>query len=247
MTERAEDLQLEALRAFTLLSSLRDNWGGALVVACGLGPGGAALSIAANMACAGCIIIDPRTEVCRAALRSGACDFVVNTVDEALRILKNALREIKPVSVALTLSWAAALAELVDRGVLPELFTAFRDEPEIAAANQAARSFMAYGTNVVDYEGLFSPSSGAIDASVRLEEFTQHKGFRVESFTFSSAEALKAFDDKMIQTILPGGDPRQRWWLASAMFFYRERPRRRVLYLTADERERLGSGTNFSC
>lgn len=197
------------------------------------------MSIAANMACAGCLIIDPRKEICRAAVRSGACDFVVNTVDEALRILKNALREIKPMSVALTLSWAVALYELMDRGVLPELFTAFGDEPEIASANRAARSFAAHGTIVVDYEGLFPLSSGAIDASVRLEEFTHHKGFRVESFTFASAEALKVFDDKMIQTILPGGDPRQRWWLASSMFFYRERPRRRVFDLTADERERL--------
>ena len=89
MTGRAVDTQFEALRAFTFLTSLRAEWGGALIVACGLGASGEALSIAANIA-GGCFLgIDARVEACRAAMRSGACDFVVNTVDEALRVLKN--------------------------------------------------------------------------------------------------------------------------------------------------------------
>jgi urocanate hydratase len=106
MAERASDPQTEALRAFTVLTSLRPatmdgGWPGALILAIGLGPRGAAVSTAGNIAGAACLAIDPRPEACRAALLSGACDFIVNTVDEALRILKNQIRQRRPVSVAL--------------------------------------------------------------------------------------------------------------------------------------------------
>ena len=242
MTERAEDLQLEALRAFTLLSSLRDNWGGALVVACGLGPGGAALSIAANVACAGCLIVDSRTEVCRAAMRLGACDFLVNSVDEALRVLKNEIRKGKPVSVALEMDEAAALAELVDRGVVPELFTAFRSDEQTTAVADAARSvadrFADMGALIVDFDGELAAMEGAVESTRRLEGFTRRCQLHLESFLFASAEELRDFDARLL-AIVPAGDPRHRWVATAPRFFHRERPFRRVVYLKAEECGRL--------
>src|ERR1035437_3504402 len=169
MTERAEDLQTEALRAFTLFTALQAEWGGAvggalggsLGVACGLGGGGQALSIAANIAGAGCLAIEARAEGCRAALRLGACDFVVNTVDEALRILKNELRQRKPVSVAVQSGEIAALEELLDRGVLPEVFTAFRGDED--SAGDAAGRFAEFGALIVDFDGVLAATDGAVD------------------------------------------------------------------------------------
>ena len=123
MAERAEDFQVElALRAFSVLCALaedlgRKDWAGALMVGCGLGPGGPALALAGNIAGAGCLAIEAQAAVCRAALRSGACDFVVNSVDEALRILKNEIRQRRPVSVGLAMEPNAALKELMERGV----------------------------------------------------------------------------------------------------------------------------------
>jgi hypothetical protein len=246
MTERAEDLQLEALRAFTLLSSLRDNWGGALAVACGLGPGGAALSIAANMACAGCLTVDLRTEVCRAAMRFGACDFLVNSVDEALRVLKNEIRKHKPVSVALEMDEAAALAELVDRGVLPELFTAFRNDERTTAVADAVRRFAArfagrfanMGALIVDFDGELAAMEGAVESTRRLEGFTRCCQLHLESFLFASAEELRDFDARLLE-IVPAADPRHRWVATAPRFFHRERPFRRVVYLKAEECGRL--------
>jgi urocanate hydratase len=242
MTERAEDLQLEALRAFTLLSSLQDNWGGALVVACGLGPGGAALSIAANVACAGCVIVDSRTEVCRAAMRFGACDFLVNSVDEALRALKNEIRKGKPVSVALEMDEAAALAELVDRGVLPELFTAFRSDEQTTAVADAARRFADrfanMGALIVDFDGELAAMEGAVESARRLDDFTRRCQLHLESFLFASAEELRDFDARMLE-IVPGADQRHRWAATAPRFFHRERPFRRVVYLKAEECGRL--------
>jgi urocanate hydratase len=242
MTERAEDLQFEALRAFTFLSSLRDNWGGALVVACGLSSGGKALSIAANIAGAGCLVLDRRPDACRAAMRFGACDFLVNSVDEALRVLKNEIRKGKPVSVALEMDDAAALAELVDRGVLPELFSAFKtgeQATEIAdATRRFAGRFAEMGALIVDFDGEMAAMEGALKSARRLEDFTRQSPLHLESFLFASAEELREFDARLLE-IVPAGDPRHRWIRTAPRFFHRERPFRRLVSLQAKECGRL--------
>ncbi len=256
MTERAEDLQLEALRAFTLLSSLRQDWGGALIVACGLGAGGQGLSIAGNIAGAGCLLIDERADVCRAAMRSGACDFIVNTVDEALRVLKNEIRQRRPVSVGLTLGAQAALEELVDRGVLPELFSATGGDAPVVGAG--ARAFAAMGAQVVDLDGSLAGVGDAMDGAARLGQLLRERGWGLESAVFASAEELRAFEARLgnqgwilrsaqndsledkVAEVLPAGDVRRRWCAGAARFFHRERPYRRVVYLTAAERDAVG-------
>jgi hypothetical protein len=232
MTERAEDLQSEALRAFTLLSALRQEWGGALIVACGLGPGGQGLSIAGNIAGAGCLLIDERADVCRAAMRSGACDFVVNTVDEALRVLKNEIRQRRPVSVGLTLGAGAALEELVDCGVLPELFTAIGGDAAIVGAG--ARAFAEMGARVVDWDG--SLKDGGLHGPAILDGYVAERGLRLEEFSFALGEELRGFDARVAQ-VISAGDRRLRWCGGAPRFFHRERPYRRVVYLTAAERD----------
>ncbi len=258
MTERAEDFQLEVLRAFTFLCALRAqsqraDWGGELIVGCGLGRGGTALALAGNIAGAGCLAIDARTEACRAALHRGACDFVVNTVDEALRILKNQIRKRSPVSVGLTLSSSAALDELIERGVLPQIFTAFRPtgdtSPALAnptgaaaldrtAQDRAALRFAALGTQIVDFDGLLT-AAGRVDTATPLQSYTQERGLRLASFGFASGEQLRAFDARLLRT-LPTVDARARWCAAAPRFFHRERPHRRVVFLTDAEVARLG-------
>ena len=247
MTERAEDLQAEALRAFTLLGALRPHpiqpdWRGALIVACGLGRGGSALSISANIGGAGCLAIDERPDVGRAALRSGACDFVVNTVDEALRVLKNEIRQRRPVSVGLTLGSTEALEELVDRGVLPELFTVFRRDadalvPATATWDRVMGTFGALGTIIVDFDGSFPSLAGVIDAAALFDSFTAERGHHLESFAFASAEELRTFDARLLE-LIPSTDMRHRWCASAPRFFHRERPYRRVVFLTKEERER---------
>jgi hypothetical protein len=158
MIERAEDSQLAALRAFTLLTALRSHCPGGLILACGLEPRGAALMIAGNIAGACCLAIEERAEVTRATLRSGASDFVVNSVDEALRVLKNEVRQGRPLSVGLTMAVEPALTELLERGVLPEVFTAF-DRVHATAVSWAAMEFAAMG--LVCWRGCCLIDSGA--------------------------------------------------------------------------------------
>lgn len=233
--ERAEDAQLATLRAFTFLSSLRNDWAGALILVCGLTAGGEEFSIAANIAGTGCLAVDSRPEVCRAAMRSGACDFIVNSVDEALRVLKNEIRKRKPVSVALSLDESAALEELLARGVQPELFAAFGEAA--GSAEAAARQFGSLGAIIAE----FGRSSGiGIDANVKLEQFTAQCGFGLVELSFSSGEQLRTLDVQLL-ALVPPDDPRRRWFASAPRFFHRERPYRRLAYLTAAEREKLGN------
>jgi urocanate hydratase len=234
MSERADDRQLAALRAFTFFSSLRPDWGGALVVACGLGDGGEEFSIAANIAGAGFLAIESSPETCRAAMRSGACDFIVNSVDESLRILKNEIRKRKPVSVALALDELAALAELLDRGVQPELFAAFGESAKVSA--DAATRFESSGAIIAG----FSDSGFGLDANAKLEEFRSQRGFSFASFVFPDAAQLRTRDDELLQVVAPD-DPRRRWFASAPRFFHRERPYRRLAYLTAAERAQIGA------
>jgi urocanate hydratase len=235
MTERAEDLQLETLRAFTSLCSLKENWGGALIVACGLSGRGEAFSIASNIAGAGFLAVESRPEVCRAAVRSGACDFVVNSVDEALRILKNEIRKHKAVSVALSFDQAAAMEELAIRGVQPEMFAAFGEPASAAAA--AAEQFRAHGALVARFD---STSPSDLDTAAELEKFTMEQGLKSVAFLFLSGEQQRAREAELLQ-IVPEGDPRRRWFTAAPRFFHRERPHRRLGYLTLAEMDALGA------
>ena len=57
----------------------------------------------------------------KSAQRAGYLDFVVNTLDEALRALKNEVRQKRPLSVGLIADVQATLAEMAERGVQPDL------------------------------------------------------------------------------------------------------------------------------
>ncbi len=75
---------------------------------------------AARVAGAATLLLADETRA-RAAVRSGAADFAVTSLDEALRILKNEVRRAAPVGVCLVGDVAAVLAECVARGVQPDV------------------------------------------------------------------------------------------------------------------------------
>jgi urocanate hydratase len=96
---------------------------GRLIVSGGMGGMGGAQPLAATMAGAAFLGIDVDPERIKKRLKSGYCDFMVNTLDEALRILKNAVRKKEAVSVGLIGNCAEVVPELAARGVLPDLLT----------------------------------------------------------------------------------------------------------------------------
>ena len=106
---------------FAALHSLSPQLGGWLLLHACLDREGVALSMAANTAGAASLCIEPEAFLAKLAVRAGVCDFLVNDLDEALRILKNEIRKARPVSVALTGEPELVVAEAVERGLQPEI------------------------------------------------------------------------------------------------------------------------------
>src|SRR5438309_9382186 len=96
---------------------------GKLVVSGGMGGMGGAQPLAATMNGACFLGIDVDAERIKKRLKTGYCDFMVNTLDEALRILKNSIRKKEAVSVGLVGNCADVIPELAARGVVPNLLT----------------------------------------------------------------------------------------------------------------------------
>ena len=74
---------------------------GKLIVSGGMGGMGGAQPLAATMTGAAFLGIDVDPERIKKRLKTGYCDFLVTTLDEALRILKNAVRKKENISVGL--------------------------------------------------------------------------------------------------------------------------------------------------
>jgi urocanate hydratase len=99
------------------------NLAGKLIVSGGMGGMGGAQPLAATMTGAAFLGIDVDPERIKKRIKTGYCDFMVNTLDEALRILKNAVRKKENVSVGLVGNCADVIRELAERGVVPDILT----------------------------------------------------------------------------------------------------------------------------
>jgi len=96
---------------------------GKLIVSGGMGGMGGAQPLAATMTGAAFLGIDVDPERIKKRLKTGYCDFMVTNLDEALRILKNAIRKKENVSVGLVGNCADVIPELAERGVVPDILT----------------------------------------------------------------------------------------------------------------------------
>jgi len=96
---------------------------GKLVVSGGIGGMGGAQPLAATMNGAAFLGIDVDPERIKKRLKTGYIDVMVTSLDEALRILKNAVRKREATSVGLVGNCADLIPELAKRGVVPDLLT----------------------------------------------------------------------------------------------------------------------------
>ncbi len=95
--------------------------GGKLFYAGDLDGVGSALVVAANIAGAATLTASADVAIQKQAIRDGVIDFLVTSLDEALRILKNELRKGETVAVCVGKSPEVIENEMVERGVLPDL------------------------------------------------------------------------------------------------------------------------------
>ncbi len=97
--------------------------GGKLVVTGGMGGMGGAQPLAATLNGAAFLCVEVDAERIKRRIRQGYCDICVNDLDEALRILKRAVRQKQATSVGLIGNCADVIPELARRGVVPDLLT----------------------------------------------------------------------------------------------------------------------------
>src|SRR2546426_4043444 len=96
---------------------------GKLVVSGGLGGMGGAQPLAAPLNGAAFLGVEVDGEKIKRRIRTGYCDICVNDLDEAVRILKNSIRQKQAVSVGLVGNCAEMIPELARRGIVPDLLT----------------------------------------------------------------------------------------------------------------------------
>ncbi len=111
----------------TFATAARKHFGsdlsGKLVVTGGMGGMGGAQPLAATMNGAAFLGIDVDPERIKKRVKTGYCDVMVTSLDEALRILKNAVRKGEATSVGLVGNCADLIPELARRGVVPDVLT----------------------------------------------------------------------------------------------------------------------------
>lgn len=130
------------------------NLGGRLLYVGKLDEAGRAFAVAANIAGAATLAASELPTALRHAQREGSIDFVVNSLDEALRIMKNEIRKHEPVAVAVSLAPEAIELEMIERGVLPNLLP-----PSSAAEPTSAYDlFLSQGAHQIPAASLYTQS-----------------------------------------------------------------------------------------
>jgi urocanate hydratase len=84
--------------------------------------------LAASIAGAATLGVSTDPEQIRQIIRNNICDFIVNSLDEALRILKNEIRKKLPVAVCLEQQFAGTVEECAVRGVQPDVLALAEEE-----------------------------------------------------------------------------------------------------------------------
>jgi urocanate hydratase len=199
---------------------------GACIVSDSLAGAAAALPLASAIAGACFLGMDGDVELAHAMLRQGRCDFVVNSLDEALRILKNELRQKKPVSVCLAGSVAENIQQMAERGVAPDLLMqAGADQPSPATQR------------LVESGAIFCRSDSVDELLARP---ANHHGEIARWTLPHGTAAMLARLDSVALALLPAADRQRRRWLEAAQRYVpREGPPSRIASFSHVEQERF--------
>jgi urocanate hydratase len=111
----------------TFNSAARRHFGGSLagklVVTGGMGGMGGAQPLAATMNGAAFLCVEVDARRIERRIGSGYCDRITRNLDEALRLVREAMAENRGLSVGLVGNCAEVLPELARRGTIPDLLT----------------------------------------------------------------------------------------------------------------------------
>lgn len=221
------DLQRQTLRLYGELICRRPNYGGRLVLTTGPGCSASGLPAAVSIAGGTTLAIDPDTAAAKSTFRQGGIDFLVNTLDEALRVLKNEVRQHRPLGVALLTSVELALTEMRERGVLPDLHLVLPPDPTLLFPLNGSPEEPA--SSAATHLHLDATTSPELDAWMTSHNLTATV---LEPAPTASVRNL----DIRLLALLPPSDIIRRTWLERISHYQRPTPGGvRVLWLTPTE------------
>lgn len=183
--------EIEAVYRFYLgLAQLmqQESLGGKLLYAGAPDLSGCRLLRAANIAGVASLASSADAALLRQAMHAGAIDFVVTSLDEALRILKNEIRKQQPVAVGVSSAPETLLHEMHERGVQPDLLA-----PELPASPEL-RAFFDFGAQVVAPQAL--PAG---------------RNFNIVPIPQDWKQPTAAFDELLLGCLAPDDVVNRRW------------------------------------
>jgi urocanate hydratase len=226
------DLQLEAMRIYQTLVDIREDWGGKLVLGCGPGCADTGAPAAVSIAGGTTLVIDSDAAAMKSAMRAGYLDFVVNTLDEALRTLKNEIRQKHPLSVGLIADTESTLAEVVERGLQPELL--------LTGGNRAAQP-TPQSPSIRELQARGMAVRRMAVAEDREPREPSPPGRKLIYLPAANAVELKAIDERLKEIFPPSELVRRRWVQQVPKYLREARSGGRWIWLTPEEEERFGA------
>jgi urocanate hydratase len=211
------DLQRQTLRLYGELVARRESWAGQLVFACGKGASATGLPAAVSIAGGTSLLLDSDTAAVKSVFRAGGVDFVVNTLDEALRVLKNEIRKHQPVSVTLLGAEQPALDEMAERGVVPDLQVILDSGIKFPGSPSL---------KVVADNGLAHPSEA-------LESWLAERGWSEAALVRETVVEMRDLDERLLALVQ---EPVRRTWVQRIGHYQRVSVGgARVVWLTESE------------
>ena len=178
-------LQQQTLRLYGEFLCRQASWSGELALAAFPGAARSGFAAAGSLAGAASLTVDSDATAVKAHFRDGAFDFVVNTLDEALRALKNEIRLHRSIAIGLIADPSTVLEEAAERGLVARLILTHEPAPDGSEAK------------IIDTAGCFITGD---QASSQLIEWLDQKGWRAAPLANSSPTAN-----------FPETDPRAKW------------------------------------
>jgi len=142
------------------------DWSGKWILTAGLGGMGGAQTLAATMAGASCLAIECQRSRIEKRLETRYLDVMAETLDEALALIEQSLKDGKPVSVGLLANAADVLPELVKRGVRPDLVT------DQTSAHDLVNGYLPSGWTVAEWEDKRQSDPAAVEAAAKASILT---------------------------------------------------------------------------
>jgi urocanate hydratase len=166
---------------------------------------GRALIVAANIAGAASLASTADQAAQKQAVRDGVADFLVTSLDEALRILKNQIRKRETVAVCIAAAPEAVEHEMLERGVLPNLLRP-------GAAVRECAKFLIQGAQ-----------------QIQLSSLDENQTLLAWSVASAPAQWLPKLDAIALDCLKPEDAPARRWLRLAPRYLGRLSQNQRLL------------------